>query len=92
MSLARHAKKRDTSEGEIVDALRLIGCLVWRIDVPFDLLVSFGGRLYMLECKSGKSKLTPLQELQLAACQRHGAPVAVVRSVSDALAAIGAVR
>lgn len=93
MTLARFAKRRDQSEREIVDALRLVGCLVWQIDRPFDLLVARAGRLYLLECKTtAKHKLTDLQVLEYEACQRYGAPVAIVTTPSEALAAVGAVR
>ena len=92
MTLNRYATKRDTSEPEIVAALELVGAIVWKMDRPFDLLVGWCGRLYMLEAKTGKAALNNDQVRELKRCQSAGLPVAVVRSASDALAAIGAVR
>jgi len=88
MSLARYAKKRDQVEDAIVEALILAGCRVWRIDRPFDLIVGLGGRLSLLECKTGNAPLTPQQAAELAGCQFEGLPVYVVRTPEEALAAV----
>jgi hypothetical protein len=92
VSLWRKDARRDSNEGEIVDALELVGARVWKLDKPFDLLCHWSGRLTLLEVKTPKGKLTRDQLRELDRCHADGVPVAVVRTVSDALQAIGAVR
>lgn len=56
--------KRDESEPEIIAALKGIGAVYISIsmkDVP-DLLCSWCGHTFLIECKSGKAKLKPGQE------------------------------
>ena len=89
MSLSRYAKKRDTSEPAIVDALRKAGAKVWKLDRPFDLLVGRAGRFIVLEVKTGKRKPTDDQQAELLTCQSGGLPVYLVRTVEEALTAIG---
>lgn len=91
MSLHRHAAKRDTNENEIMQALAYAGAAVHQISakgVP-DLLVAFRGQTFLLETKSKRGKLTPDQEAFFATWD--GGKVAIVRSVDDALKAIGAI-
>lgn len=74
------SKRRDASEPGIVDALKAVGCEVWRINgsgLP-DLLVRRRGVLYGMECKTGKAKLRATQ----------GA-FPVVRTPAEALELIG---
>ncbi len=92
MSLWRKDAKRDQSEPEIVRLLELVGARVWRLNKPFDLLCGFRGRLYLLEVKSGKGKLTKEQLRDYDLCTADGLPVAIVKTAGDALRAIGAVR
>jgi hypothetical protein len=97
VSLARHAKRRDANEGEIVEALEACGAYVHRQDLPCDLLVGFRGRWWLLEVKDGAKPayeriLTHQQIAFRNDCLHHGLPFAVVTTVSEALAAIGAVR
>ncbi len=84
MSLARHAKKRDLNEPEIVKALRAIGCTVLLADHP-DLIVGYRGRTFLLEVKNphGASRLTDSQK----ALRRNwnGGPLAFVYSVDEAV-------
>lgn len=98
------AKRRDASEPAIVEALRGVGAYVAQLDgggIP-DLLVGFRGATYLLEVKTpqkngrarsrnhegGRGELKPRQASFLDAwC---GGPVAVVHTVEEALAAIGA--
>ena len=90
MSLARFAKKRDSNESVIVEALRKAGADVWLLDRPVDLLVGYNERLYGFEVKTENGRLTDQQETDLATCRRRNYPVFVVRSPEDALQAIGA--
>ena len=89
----RRAAKIDRNQPEIVEALRKVGALVYPMHtvgggLP-DLLVGFRGRLMLLEVKDG---LAPLSQQALTPDQVkfHAVwPVAVVRDVDEALAAIG---
>ena len=92
MSLARFAKKRDSAEPAIVQALEAAGCKVWKLDRPFDLLCGIRGRFVVLEVKS-TARLRKDQQKQtdaLAAAQAGGLPVYRVQTPEDALQAIGA--
>jgi Holliday junction resolvase len=91
----RRAAKIDRNQTEIVEALRKIGCKVQSLaavgaGVP-DLLVMRGSRLFLLEVKDGAK---PLSERRLTPDQVKwhsewaGAPLVVVESVEQALAAI----
>jgi Holliday junction resolvase len=78
------AAKVDSNQVEIVSALRKVGCCVMHMHtlgkgVP-DILVARRGRLWLVEVKGPKGKLTPDQEAFHAAW-----PVHVVRSVDDAI-------
>ena len=85
MTLARRAKRRDTTEKAIIAALRTVGAQVIQCDA-FDLLVIHRGHVHMLECKTGKEPLTARQERLLA----DGWPLHIVRDVEQALRAVGA--
>ena len=92
MSLSRFAKKRDTAEPDIVKALCSAGARVWKLDRPFDLLVGHRGRFLVYEVKSNTRKPDPRQKKQtdeLKAAQAGGLPVHLVRTVDEALAALG---
>ncbi len=52
MSLRKYANMRDENEQEIVDALESIGCTVFRLDVPCDLLVGRGAVNILIEVKN----------------------------------------
>jgi hypothetical protein len=103
MSLHRRAARRDANEAEIIAALRAVGATVQQLsgeDVP-DLLVGFRGVDHLMEIKrplgprGGHAEgikhvsLTPDQAKWHAAWR--GRPPVVVRTVDEALAAIGAV-
>lgn len=85
MSLHRHAAKRDQTEAAIVDALERCGFAVLRLSQPNvpDLLVSRAGAATLIEVKTGTKPLSKGQQAFQA--WWHG-PVAVLRSVEDALA------
>ena len=75
-------KRRDTNEPAIIEALRLMGAYVYQVsgDGLPDLLVLWQSRWTPLEIKTTRGKLTASQ---------MDIPWPVVRSVSEALAAIG---
>lgn len=84
------AKKRDDNEKGIVDALEAIpGCMVVPLDKPVDLLVGYAGITHLLEVKNpdGANRIEPAQQEFFD--EWPGRPVTVVRSVDEALAAIG---
>lgn len=90
------ASRRDRNEAEIVTALERLGCSVTRLSatgVP-DLLVGFSGHTHLLEVKAppgsrGRKRfdLTPDQQSWWG--EWKGARAHIVRSVADALAAVG---
>lgn len=85
------ARRTDSNQAEIVEALRQVGASVFSLHtvgrgVP-DLLVGFRGCNYLLEVKSKKGKLTPDQEQWV---NSWSGEVAIVRTVLEALHSIGA--
>ena len=91
----RHRAKLDANQTAIVDALRKAGCTVQSLaavggGVP-DILVGWLGDILLMEIKDGtlspsRRELTPDQIKWHAAW--NGTPVAVVKSVDEALRAI----
>ena len=94
MSLARHAKRVDTTQPAIVEALRAAGYGVWVIGWPCDLLVhrpDIGFRC--LEVKSPRNKRGDPRHDKRQAQQRAFLELTqtpVVVSVDEALRALGA--
>lgn len=92
----RRAAKRDSNEGLIVSALEAVGCRVQRLNdhnAP-DLLVSRGGVNYLLEVKAPAGSRGGVSHRELSADQfawhtKWLGPVVVVRTVDEALKAIG---
>lgn len=105
--MSKWARKRDANEGEVVKALLAVGAHVAKLDgsgIP-DLLVLYQGQLHLLEVKhtDGASFVqrhgkTAPREAGLTAAQvkwwdEWGDPKpAIVTTVDEALAAIGAKR
>jgi hypothetical protein len=82
----RQANRRDSTEREIVTALRKVGAQVLYGNV-FDLLVLFRGRLFMLDAKTVKGQPTATQR----ALVLQGWPLEFVTDATAALKVIGAV-
>jgi hypothetical protein len=87
-------RRFDENDAEITKALREAGCLVWHLDCVEkgrpDKLVAFLGRLTLLEIKSERvGRLSKAQRDAHAEMARHGVQVHVVRSVREALDAVG---
>ena len=80
-------KRRDTNEKEIVEALEALGACVLRLHTPCDLFVWFRGETRLLEVKGKYGKLTAAERRFM---ERWPGLVVVVRSVEEALEAIGA--
>ena len=91
MSLARHAKRRDANEGEVIEALEAVGAVVYRLDRPVDLLVDFRKTWFVLEVKRPEGTVGDHQREFMATCRARGVPAAIVRSADEALCAIGAI-
>lgn len=88
--MGRWAASRDANEPEIIRALESVGATVTHLDagkggIP-DLLVGFRGVNYLLEVKTERGKLRPVQAEWHALWRGQ---VTVVRSVVEAWAAIG---
>ena len=82
MSQLRHRRRVDSNHKPIVDAFRQFGWEVLSLaplgsGVP-DLLVSRPGEMRLVEVKTPKGKLKPMQETFMASW-----PVSVVRSIDD---------
>ncbi len=58
----RRAARVDATQADIVAALRAAGASVWIIGLPLDLLIGYGGRTALLECKTLTGKRTPTPE------------------------------
>jgi hypothetical protein len=94
----RHAARIDENKHEIVKALRAVGCTVYDLKQPLDLLVGLAGQTLLVEIKRPPGpkggmdgrKHTPAQSLFLQGW--NGGPVATVDSVDAALRAVGVLR
>jgi len=99
MGLHSHANQRDGNEPEIFDALLAAGCSVDRVNVPCDLIVGHINErrepiTTLMEVKlplgpqggDSHSRLTP-KEMEFHG--RHKGRIVVVRSIDDALRAVG---
>lgn len=91
MSVRRRAAKRDGNERAIIDGLRAVGALVYPLSergYP-DLLVAYRDNTYLLEVKARKGKL---EDAQIEFRDNWtGGVLALVRTLDEALEAIGAV-
>lgn len=91
-ALRKFNAKRDATEPEIVRAFVDLGCLVFRLDRPVDLLVycfkSIGQRLHLIEVKTAKTDLNDKQK----AFRADGWPVHVIRSADEAIAFVKSLR
>lgn len=87
----RRAARIDATQPAIVAALEAIGCSVWIIGLPLDLLVGFRGQTYLIECKDGSQPASRRQhtDLQLEFIRTwRGGPIATVGDVESALCAV----
>jgi hypothetical protein len=87
-------RRLDANDATITRALREQGALVWHLDTREpgrpDKLVAFLGQLTLLEIKTPKTgRLSREQREAHAEMARHGVRVHVVRTVREALDAVG---
>ena len=87
MSFNRYARKVDSTQADIIDALRKAGVRVDIIGRPVDLLTFYRGRWLPVECEGTAKKRTRKdQERQKAFIEQTGCPV--VKTAEEALNAI----
>lgn len=84
----RYRRRRDQNEPAIVDALTSIGCDVFRLDAPCDLLVAYRGRNLLIEIK--RPKVGRVTAAQAKWNESWRGPRATVRTVDEAIAAVTA--
>ena len=82
----RNAARTDATQGPIVRALEAIGCRVYYIKWPCDLLVTYRQRTIAMECKSRTGTLTKDQQRLVETW--NGAEFYIVRTPEEALTAI----
>ena len=82
---ARSTGTPDANQSSIVESLEKIGCQVWDMEKPVDLLVEFRGLFIPLEVKTEKGKLTPAQEKFF---RKTRGPAFVVRDHVEAVMAV----
>jgi hypothetical protein len=88
MSFNRYDRKVDSTQPEIVKALRAVGVRVEIISRPVDLLTLYRGRWQPLEVEGTVKKRTRRdQERQKAFIEQTGTPV--VKTVQEAYTAVG---
>jgi hypothetical protein len=87
--MTRYARKRDFSEGPIVAALRMVGCVVEHGN-EVDLYVRCPkGQAYLLECKTPGPAAKHRQPIQKKLAVIFGDQYKVVKNSAEALTAIG---
>ncbi len=74
--------RSDANQKDIIAALEKIGCSVYIVGRPVDLLVGRGALNYLLECKSKTGKRTPAQKQFFADWRGQ---VRIVRSPEEAV-------
>ena len=80
--------KRDANELSIVNALEKAGAKVWRLDMPWDLLVQVShGKYDLLEVKNGRAGLNPDQVERAKEW-----PVLIIRTPEEAIQFVNGVR
>jgi len=82
---ARSTGTPDANQAAIVTALEKIGCQVYDMDKPVDLLVEFRQMWVVIEVKTSKGTLTPAQERFFGKVK---APAFIVRNIEEAVAAV----
>jgi len=86
MGLPKYRAKADANEAEIIKALEQIGCAVWRLKRPVDLLIGYRGQTGLIEVKNpdGRNRIEPEQQEFIDNWKGN---VYVVRTVDEAIAA-----
>jgi len=74
--------RADNNQAEIVAALEEIGCTVYKIGRPTDLLVGYRTHNFLLECKGRHGTLTRFQKEYFP---KWRGQLRIVKSVDDAI-------
>jgi len=74
--------RADNNQDEIVAALEKIGCTVYKIGRPVDLLVGYRAHNLLLECKGKRGTLTKFQKEFFPSWRGQ---IRIVRSVDEAI-------
>lgn len=82
--------RSDENQEAIVAAWRRVGASVWLIGRPVDAIVGFQGRDYLIEIKTPRGRIRASQTAFRASWRGH--EVQIVRTVDEALRAIGAMK
>lgn len=89
--MSKYARKVDDNQSTIVSALRGVGqqvVLMHAVGGGFpDIISCRNGQSHFIEIKSDQGRLTPAQKVFFEAWR--GPPIHIVRSVDDALIAVG---
>ena len=74
--------RADNNQAEIVAALEEIGCTVYKIGRPTDLLVGYRAHNFLIECKGQRVRLTKFQKEYFP---KWRGQLRIVKSVDDAI-------
>lgn len=86
MSYQRRMTRPDSTQTEIVDALRKAGVSVWIIGQPCDLLTHYHGRWQVMECKPLAKRARKDQDEQSQFLAAYAVPI--VRTPLQAIEAL----
>jgi hypothetical protein len=80
----RRAAKVDANQKAVIDALKRIGCDVYSIGLPVDLVVGYRAKNFLVEVKNplGRNRLTQEQKDFISSWRGQ---VRVVRSADEAI-------
>lgn len=93
MSIYRRAARNDANQAAVIEALESIGCLVYVIRQPVDLIVGYRGKWIPCEVKNGAKapsarSLRDSQEKFAFFSEAHGLPFLVLTSPEQAVLAV----
>lgn len=83
--LHRRARRKDSNEAELIQALEHTGCYVLRIEQPVDLLVGFQGAWFTVEVKNphGRNREQPSQTKHRDRCKLDRLPHFTLSRLSE---------
>ena len=85
MVMPRYRASADSNQKEIKDALEAIGCDVWVIGRPVDLLIGYRKRNFLIECKMPGKVNRKDQQAQRDWIKNWRGQVRVVTSPEEAI-------
>jgi len=81
VSINRFSKRRDFNEPEIIARFKELGCTVYRIDLPCDLLVFKDGTVKLAEVKQPNGSLNAKQKAFWGQFEEYGEVVRTIKEV-----------